>query len=83
MAQKAKRLEEVLFLSGEVAEVVSYADYFAHRPLFSSLRIKNTGEETIEGLLLNVEATNGMIVACEKQLDIPYESVVDHINRIT
>ena len=81
--QKAKRLEEVLFLTGEIEEVVSYADYFAHRPLFSSLRIKNTGEESVEDLLLVVEATNGMLVACEKQLEIPYESVVEvHLDNL-
>ena len=29
MAQKMKKLEEILSLKGEVAKVVSYADYFA------------------------------------------------------
>ena len=38
MAQKKKRLEEILSIQGEVARVISYADYFARKPLFSSLQ---------------------------------------------
>ena len=77
MAQKTKKLEEILFLQGEAAKVISYADYFARRPLFSSLQIKNEGDETVEGVVLSVSAENGMLIPCEKQLDIPFESMVE------
>ena len=49
MALKKRKLEEILSISGEVAKVISYADYFARRPLFSSLQIKNEGEEIPTG----------------------------------
>ena len=77
MAQKTRKLEEILSLHAEAAKVISYADYFARRPLFSSLQIKNTGEETIEGLTLCVENANGMLLPCEKEVEVPYESVVE------
>ena len=77
MAQKVRKLEEILSVEGEVAKVISYADYFAHRPLFSSLQIKNQGEETIEGLHLSVQNTNGMLLPCDKEVDVPFESTVE------
>ena len=78
MAIKAKKLEEILSLSGEAAKVVSYADYFARRPLFSNLQIKNNGEETVEGLTLSVSNANGLLVNAVKTVDeIPYESAVE------
>ena len=77
MAQKAKKLEEILSIHGEVAKVISYADYFAHRPLFSSLQIKNEGGETIEGLTLSVHNENGMLLPTEKEIDVPFESAVE------
>ena len=77
MAQKTRKLDEILSLSGEVARVVSYADYFARRPLFESLQVKNIGEETVEGLTLTVEGTNNVVVACEKELEVPFESTVE------
>ena len=78
MAQKTRKLEEVLFLNATTAKVVSYADYFARRPLFSSLQVKNVGEFPVENLLLTVENDNGMLLPCEKTLaEIPYESAVE------
>ena len=60
-----------------MAKVISYADYFARKPLFSSLQIKNEGEETLEGLRLFVTSENGMLLPCEKELTLPFESVVE------
>lgn len=78
MAQKIKKWEEWLTLKAEAAKVVSYADYFARRPLFSSLRIKNKGEESVENLTLSITNENGMLIDCEKQLEtIPFESAVE------
>ena len=76
MAQKPRKLEEILSIDGEAAKVISYADYFAHRPLFSSLQIKNDGAETVEGLTLSVENANGMLLSVEKEIDVPFESAV-------
>ena len=76
MAQKLRKLEEILSIQGETAKVISYADYFAHRPLFSSLLIKNEGEETVEGLTISVENENGMLLPVEKEIDVPFESAV-------
>ena len=77
MAQKTKKWEEWLSLSGETVKVVSYADYFAQRPLFSALQVKNTGEELVDDLTLAVTNENGMLIGVEKTLEeIPFESVV-------
>lgn len=78
MAVKTKKLEELITLSGETAKVVSYADYFSRRPLFSSLQIKNAGEEAINDLVLSVENAHGMLIECQKTLEeIPFESSVE------
>ncbi len=77
MAQKKRKLEEIISIHGEVAKVISYADYFARRPLFSSLQIKNEGEEMLEGLLLSITSANGMLLPCEKEVNIPFESVIE------
>ena len=78
MAQKTKKWEEFITLSGETAKVVSYADYFARRPLFSSLQIRNTAGEAVEGLTLTVSNENGMLVPFEKEFsEIPFESTVN------
>ena len=77
MAVKIKKLDEILSIDGETAKVVSYADYFARRPLFSALQITNSGEETIEGLVISVESENGMLLPMEKEIEVPFESVVE------
>lgn len=77
MAQKTKKWEEWLSIGGETAKVISYADYFSRRPLFTSLQVKNAGEELVEGVTLTVTNENGMLLPCERVLEeIPYESVV-------
>ncbi len=77
MAQKTKKLEEVLILRGEIHGVVSYADYFARRPLFTTLQVKNSGEEMLTDLTLTVEGTGGVIIPVERTIEIPFESVVE------
>ena len=78
MAQKAKKWEELITLGGETAKVVSYADYFTHRPLFSTLQIRNNAEEGAQNLTLTLENENGMLLAYEKTFEeIPFESVVN------
>ena len=47
MAQRTKKIEEIVSIHGEIESVVSYADYFARRPLFTSLKIKNDGGEAL------------------------------------
>ncbi len=77
MAQKTKKLDEILSLRGEIRGVISYADYFAHRPLFHSLRVKNDGEETLAEVSLTVEGTNGVLIPFKRALELPYESAVE------
>ena len=78
MATKMRKLEEILSIQGEAAKVMSYADYFARKPLFPSLQVKNAGEEGVTDLVLTIENSNGMLLACEKILsEIPYESSVE------
>ena len=78
MAQKPKKLNEIISLQGEARKVVSYADYFARRPLFSSLQIKNSGENVVNDLTLSVYNANGLLINSTKVLEeIPYESVVE------
>ncbi len=77
MAQKTKKLDEIVSLHGEISGVVSYADYFARRPLFTSLQVKNDGGETLSDLTLTVEGTNGVLLPVEKRLEIPFESTVE------
>lgn len=78
MAQKAKKWEEYLSLRGEAAKVVSYADYFTGKPLFSSLQIKNGAETAAEGVSLTIENENGILLPVSKDFEeIPFESVVN------
>ena len=77
MAQKIKKIEEALSIRGELDGVVSYADYFTRKPLFSTLQVKNDGEETFSDILLTVEGTNGVLVPFQRTLELPFESVVE------
>ena len=78
MAQRIKKLEEWISLTGETTKVLSYADYFSNRPLFSTLKIKNTGGESVNDLTLCVTNENGMLISFEKVIEeIPFESVVE------
>ncbi len=77
MAQKTKKLEELISLQGEISGVASYADYFARRPLFTSLQVKNQGGEALPGVTLLIEGTNGVILPLERTLELPFESVIE------
>ena len=77
MAKVKKKIEELISLHGEAAKVVTYADYFSRKPLFSSLQIKNAGDEAINDITLSVYNANGLLIDCHKTLEeIPFESVV-------
>ncbi|MBR2023637.1 MAG: DUF4011 domain-containing protein, partial [Clostridia bacterium] len=77
MAQKIRKWEEWLTLVGETARVISYADYYTRRPLFSSLQVRNTAGEEAQGLTVTLTNENGMLIPFEKQLEeVPFESVV-------
>ncbi len=76
MAQKTKKYEEWLSVSGETAKVVSYADYFSRRPLFLSLQVQNIGGEPIDNVTVCVQNANGMLIPCEKTIGLPFESTV-------
>ena len=60
MAQKIKKWEEFITIEGETSKIVSYVDYFSHRPLFSSLQLKNTADEVAQELTLTITNENGL-----------------------
>lgn len=77
MATKQRKIEEVISLSVGAPLTVSYADYFARKPLFTTLQVRNDGEVAIEGLRLSVENENGLTLPLEKEVQIPFESAVE------
>ena len=58
MAKNVRKIEEILSLSAETPKVLSYADYYAKTPLFTSLRIENSGEVALENITLALENEN-------------------------
>ena len=78
MATKTRKLEEFISLSADTPRVVSYVDYFARKPLFHSLKIKNDADMAVEGLTLTVTNENGLLAACVKEIEeLPFESTVE------
>ena len=77
MAVKSKKYEEFISLNVEAAKVVSYADYYTKKPLFSTLQVKNAGAEAVAELSLCVSGGNGLIVEKQKLVDVPFESAVE------
>ena len=78
MAGKQRKIEEFITLTAEAKKTVSYVDYFARRPLFYSLQIKNDGAVDIEGLTLSVHSENGLTVDTVKTIEkLPFESAVE------
>ena len=77
MAQKPKKLEEVLELKIETPKVLSYADYYMQNPLFSALQIKNSSSSAIQGLTLTITNDNGLVTAYSKTIEeVPFESKI-------
>ncbi len=77
MAQKIKKWEEWLTLVGETARVISYADYYTRRPLFSALQMRNGASEEIHDVTLTITNENGMLIPFEKAFEeLPFESVI-------
>ncbi len=75
---RTRKTEETITLKGEAAKIVSYADYFAQKPIFSTLQVKNDGNEVVKDVTLTFRNDNGMIISYEKTLEeIPFESVVE------
>ena len=77
MAQKIRKIEEFITLSAEAPKVLSYADYFMKNPLFTSLQVKNSGAQAIEGLKISITNENGLVTPYLKEIaEIPFESKV-------
>lgn len=78
MAIKIKKLEEVISLTAEAVKVVSYADYYVQKPIFTALQVKNSAAEVVGGLTLCIYNENGLIVSVQKNIEeIPFESAVE------
>ena len=75
MAVKMKKLDELVSLTVEAVQVVSYADYYTQKPLFTALRVKNACAEAMDGLSIEITNEHGLIVNTQKDLgEIPFES---------
>lgn len=73
-----KLAKENLSLSLLLRSFVSYADHYAHRDLFSSLVLQNTGAEAIEGVTVTISDDKGLLMPFRKEIaEIPYESRVE------
>ena len=78
MAREKRKLEEFILLTAEAQSILSYADYFMGKALFSVLRVKNDGADSVDGLTLTVQGENGLTLPCVKELaEIPFESAVE------
>lgn len=76
--KKAKQQLETLDLEGELLNCVSYATYYNRIPLFTSFRLLNNGEETIEDITVQVVGGNALIMPAEIKIDeIPAESSME------
>jgi hypothetical protein len=78
MAVKMKKLDEVISLTAEAVKVVSYADYYTQKPLFTALQVKNASAEVLGGFTLSIYNENGLIVNTQKTIEeIPFESAIE------
>jgi len=77
MAVKSKKYEEFISLNAEALKVVSYADYYTKKPLFSTLQVKNASGEAVQDLLLLISGGNGLIIEKQKLVEVPFESAVE------
>ncbi len=67
-AKKKAPQIETLELEGEILNAVSYSVYYNRLPLFTSFRILNNGEESIEDITVIVTDDRGLIMPAEIQL---------------
>jgi len=73
--KKSKQTYEALGLDGELLNYVSYATYYNRIPLFTSFRIINNGEETIENLTIRITGSNKLIITSKVDIEtLPAES---------
>ena len=83
MAPKIKRLEECTALFAQAQGVVSYAHYFAQTPLFTSLKVENSGADAISELVIKISNENGLLVPFEKKIELLFESTVEvHVGNL-
>ncbi len=76
--KKTKQQFEALDLDGELLNCVSYATFFNRIPLFTSFRIINNGEVTIENLTIRITGGNRLIVPANINIDqLPAESSME------
>ena len=73
-----KLARENLSLSLLLRSYVSYADHYAHRDIFSSFVLQNTGTEAIGGVTVVLSDDKGLLLPFRKEIaEIPYESRVE------
>lgn len=78
-ANKKNRVQpDTIELEGELLNTVGYATYFNRLPLFTSFRVYNNGEQTVENLVISVKGENGLILPSDVTVaQIPAESSLE------
>ncbi len=78
MATKSPKLQETIELEGELLNFVSYATYYCRLSLFTSLKIFNRAEESVQEIVVGVSGSTPLIMPAELAIDeIPHESSME------
>ncbi len=67
--KKTKQQLEELSLDGELLNWVSYATYYNRIPLFTSLRLLNGSEDTLEGITVQVTGSTKLILPAQIKIE--------------
>ena len=75
--KKSKQQADVIELEGELLNTVSYATYYCRMPLFTTFRLYNRGETSVENLVVTVSGSTELILPRTVEIaEIPHESSV-------
>lgn len=76
--KKTNEQLQTIELEGELLNSVSYATYYCRLPLFTSFKIFNRGEESVQSLKVSVTGSTELIMPAEISVDeIPHESSIE------
>ena len=78
MATKSPKLQETIELEGELLNFVSYATYYCRLSLFTSLKIFNRAQESVQEIVVGVSGSTPLIMPAALAIDeIPHESSME------
>ena len=76
-SKKTKQQAEAIELEGELLNTVSYATYYCRMPLFTTFRLYNRGETSVENLTVAVSGDKELILPRNIDIaEIPNESSI-------